>query len=90
MCGKNYLEEQLRGKFAVLDDPASNQQLRQAIDKSLELVDRRYHTSFRQDQDLANALMMHVAPLLQRLYTGHQLEIRLLRIFTRNMPMYLM
>lgn len=71
---KNYLEEQLRGKFAVLDDPASNQQLRQAIDKSLELVDRRYHTSFRQDQDLANALMMHVAPLLQRLYTGHQLE----------------
>ncbi|MBU5583941.1 transcription antiterminator, partial [Enterococcus sp. S181_ASV_20] len=57
---KNYLEEQLRGKFAVLDDPASNQQLRQAIDKSLELVDRRYHTSFRQDQDLANALMMHV------------------------------
>lgn len=71
---KNYLEEQLRGKFAVLDDPASNQQLRQAIDKSLELVDRRYHTCFRQDQDLANALMMHVAPLLQRLYTGHQLE----------------
>lgn len=71
---KNYLEEQLRGKFAVLDDPASNKQLRQAIDKSLELVDRRYHTSFRQDQDLANALMMHVAPLLQRLYTGHQLE----------------
>lgn len=71
---KNYLEEQLRGKVAVLDDPASNQQLRQAIDKSLELVDRRYHTSFRQDQDLANALMMHVAPLLQRLYTGHQLE----------------
>ena len=71
---KNYFEEQLRGKFAVLDDPASNQQLRQAIDKSLELVDRRYHTSFRQDQDLANALMMHVAPLLQRLYTGHQLE----------------
>lgn len=71
---KNYLEEQLRGKFAVLDDPASNQQLRQAIDKSLELVDRRYHTSFRQDQDLANALIMHVAPLLQRLYTGHQLE----------------
>jgi lichenan operon transcriptional antiterminator len=42
---KNYLEEQLRGKFAVLDDPASNQQLRQAIDKSLELVDRRYQIS---------------------------------------------
>ena len=71
---KNYLEEQLRGKFAVLDDAASNQQLKQAIDKALEHVDRRYHTHFREDQDLANALLMHVAPLQQRLYTGHQLE----------------
>lgn len=71
---KNYLEEQLRGKFTVLDDAASNRQLASAIQKALELVDRRYHTSFRQDQDLANALLMHVAPLLQRLYTGHQLE----------------
>ncbi|MGG5372506.1 BglG family transcription antiterminator [Enterococcus sp. AZ196] len=71
---KNYLEEQLRGKFAVLDDAASNQQLKQAIEKALEHVDRRYHTKFREDQDLANALLMHVAPLLQRLYTGHQLE----------------
>ena len=71
---KNYLEEQLRGKFAVLDDAASNRQLKQAIDKALEHVDRRYHTHFREDQDLANALLMHVAPLQQRLYTGHQLE----------------
>lgn len=71
---KKYLEEQLRGKFTVLDDPASNQQLKPAIEKALEQVDRRYHTHFREDQDLANALLMHVAPLLQRLYTGHQLE----------------
>ncbi|MGM0169201.1 lichenan operon transcriptional antiterminator [Enterococcus sp. AZ135] len=71
---KKYLEEQLRGKFTVLDDPASNQQLKLAIEKALEQVDRRYHTHFREDQDLANALLMHVAPLLQRLYTGHQLE----------------
>lgn len=71
---KNYLDKQLRGKFTVLDDAASNRQLASAIQKALELVDRRYHTSFRQDQDLANALLMHVAPLLQRLYTGHQLE----------------
>lgn len=71
---KKYLEEQLRGKFTVLDDPTSNQQLKPAIEKALEQVDRRYHTHFREDQDLANALLMHVAPLLQRLYTGHQLE----------------
>lgn len=71
---KNYLHEQLRGKFSVLDDRTSNQQLKQAIEKTLELVDLRYHTQFRTDQELGNALLMHVAPLLQRLYTGHQLD----------------
>ncbi|MDT2596941.1 PRD domain-containing protein [Enterococcus dongliensis] len=71
---ENYLEEQLRGKFTVLENTAENQQLEQVIEKALERVDRRYHTQFRKDQDLTNALLMHVAPLLQRLYTGHQLE----------------
>lgn len=71
---KNYLEEQLRGKFTVLENGDGNQQLKQAIEKALEHVDRQYHTEFRKDQGLANALLMHVAPLLQRLYTGHQLE----------------
>lgn len=71
---KNYLEEQLRGKFTVLEDAASNRALKQAIGKALEHVDSQYHTHFHKDQDLANALLMHVAPLLQRLYTGHQLE----------------
>lgn len=71
---KNYLEEQLRGKFAVLDDVENNQQLKQAIEKALDFVDRRYQTHFHGDQALTNALLMHVAPLLQRLYTGHQLE----------------
>jgi lichenan operon transcriptional antiterminator len=71
---KNYLQEQLRGKFSVLDDRTSNQQLKQAIEKTLEYVDWRYQTHFRKDQDLSNALLMHVAPLLQRLYTGHQLD----------------
>ncbi|MDU5509302.1 BglG family transcription antiterminator [Enterococcus gilvus] len=71
---KRYLEEQLRGKFAVLDDVVSNQSLRSSIEKALDFVDRQYHTQFRNDQELANALLMHVAPLLQRLYTGHQLE----------------
>lgn len=71
---KHYLEEQLRGKFNVLEAADGNQQLKQAIEKALEHVDRHYHTAFREDQDLANALLMHVAPLLQRLYTGHQLE----------------
>lgn len=71
---KNYLKEQLRGKFTVLKNQASNQQLAAAIKKALELVDRQYHTQFHTDQELANALLMHVAPLLQRLYTGHQLE----------------
>lgn len=71
---KNYLEEQLRGKFTVLENGDGNQQLKQAIEKALEYVDRQYHTEFRKDQGLANALLMHVAPLLQRLYTGHQLE----------------
>ncbi|WP_407857344.1 BglG family transcription antiterminator [Enterococcus hailinensis] len=71
---KNYLEEQLHGKLTVLNDPVSNNQLKQAIDKAMEHVDRKYHTHFQKDQDLANALLMHVAPLLQRLYTGHQLE----------------
>lgn len=71
---KNYLEEQLRGKFTVLENGDGNQQLKQAIEKALEHVDRKYHTEFRKDQGLANALLMHVAPLLQRLYTGHQLE----------------
>ncbi|MDT2758957.1 BglG family transcription antiterminator [Enterococcus xiangfangensis] len=71
---KKYLEEQLRGKLTVLENSAGNQQLEQAIGKALEHVDRLYHTHFRNDQDLANALLLHVAPLLQRLYTGHQLE----------------
>lgn len=71
---KKYLEEQLRGKLTVLENTAGNQQLEQAIEKALEHVDRLYHTHFRNDQDLANALLLHVAPLLQRLYTGHQLE----------------
>lgn len=71
---KNYLEEQLRGKFTVLKNEASNQQLKEAMDKALEQVDRQYHTAFRNDQDLVNALLLHVAPLLQRLYSGHQLE----------------
>ncbi|MGO3610360.1 MAG: BglG family transcription antiterminator [Enterococcus sp.] len=74
LAEKNYLEEQLRGKFTVLNNQASNQQLQEAIQKALELVDYRYHTRFQHDEELSNALLMHVAPLLQRLYTGHQLE----------------
>lgn len=48
----------------------------------MEHVDRQYHTEFRKDQGLANALM-HVAPLLQRLYTDISWKILSLKIFTQ-------
>ncbi|MGM0240176.1 BglG family transcription antiterminator [Enterococcus sp. AZ103] len=71
---KIYLKEQLRGKFTVLKNQTDNHHLVDKIHQALKIIDRRYQTSFSSDQELANALLMHVAPLLQRLYTGHQLE----------------
>lgn len=81
---KDYLLEQLRGKITVLDDEESNQRLRAAIAGALNQLDEKYKTRFSKDLELQNALLLHVSPLLQRLYTGHQLDNPLIEdIYTR-------
>ncbi len=81
---KTYLKEQLRGKITVLNDESATIHLTESITDALHVIDQSYHTDFSQDETLTTALNLHIAPLLQRLYTGHQLENPIIEdIYTR-------
>lgn len=69
-----YLSRQLFGKIVTLNDVQQHQALATTIEQALAQIDHKYQTDFLADQELIDALTLHVAPLLQRLYVGRQLE----------------
>lgn len=69
-----YLSRQLFGKILTFNDPKQHQILTRAIRQALQQIDEKYRTIFHKDTELIDALAFHVAPLLQRLYMGHQIE----------------
>lgn len=69
-----YLSRQLFGKIVTLNDVQQHRELTKAVEQALTQIDHKYQTAFLADQELIDALTLHVAPLLQRLYVGRQLE----------------
>ncbi|MBL1229179.1 BglG family transcription antiterminator [Enterococcus sp. BWB1-3] len=81
---KNYLTRQLYGKMLAVNELTKYDDLRRYIEQSLKVIDHKYHTFFSHDEELSGALILHVAPLLQRLYGGHQLENPIIEdVYTR-------
>jgi Transcriptional antiterminator len=79
-----YLCQQLHGKMLVIHEFTQYEQLCTYIEQALQAVDARYQTNFHADGELQEALALHMAPLLQRLYTGHQLENPMIEdVYTR-------
>ena len=79
-----YLSQQLHGKMLVIHEFTQYEQLCTYIEQALEATDQRYQTRFAEDVELKEALALHVAPLMQRLYTGHQLENPMIEdVYTR-------
>ncbi|MBP1046199.1 BglG family transcription antiterminator [Enterococcus sp. BWM-S5] len=79
-----YLSQQLYGKMLAVNEFAQYDELYGYIGQALSTIDEKYHTMFSQDRELKEALTLHVAPLLQRLYTGHQLENPIIEdVYTR-------
>lgn len=79
-----YLSQQLYGKMLAVNEFAQYDKLYSYISQALSEIDEKYHTMFSEDQELKDALTLHVAPLLQRLYTGHQLENPIIEdVYTR-------
>ncbi|MBL1227319.1 BglG family transcription antiterminator [Enterococcus sp. BWR-S5] len=79
-----YLSQQLYGKMLAVNEFGQYDKLYGYISQALGTIDEKYHTMFAQDQELKDALTLHVAPLLQRLYTGHQLENPIIEdVYTR-------
>ena len=84
MNEQKYLSKQLYGKIIAVDELAESDELFKYITQALKIVDSKYHTLFNQDTELKDALTLHVAPLLQRLYGGHQLENPIIEdVYTR-------
>ncbi|MGX7149972.1 BglG family transcription antiterminator [Enterococcus ureasiticus] len=80
----NYLKNLLEEKTGFLKDVDVNKHLEQKIQNALEEIDRKYHTNFQKDDELTNALLSHMAPLMQRLNTNQQLENPIIEsIYTR-------
>ncbi|WP_086350624.1 BglG family transcription antiterminator [Candidatus Enterococcus clewellii] len=79
-----YLSQQLYGKMLAVHEFAQYDKLYSYISQALSEIDEKYYTMFNEDQELKDALTLHVAPLLQRLYTGHQLENPIIEdVYTR-------
>ncbi|MGC6769458.1 BglG family transcription antiterminator [Enterococcus sp. LJL128] len=81
---KIYLSRQLYGKMLAVNEFSQYDELHGYIDQALAEIDQKYRTHFYQDKELKEALALHVAPLLQRLYVGHQLENPIIEdVYTR-------
>lgn len=69
-----YLSQQLFGKIVTISDPNQHAELKKLVYDTLRQLDVKYQTIFHQDKDLVDALTLHCAPLLQRLYINRQLD----------------
>lgn len=67
-----YLKTQMIGKLSYVE-VEEEQHLKMMIDQSLSKVDKTYQTKFRDDKELQDFLLIHVATLFKRLSTNHQL-----------------
>lgn len=67
-----YLKKQMVGKLSFVES-SQEQLLQRRIRQALIKVDESYQTNFREDEELQNFLLIHVATLFKRLTTNHQL-----------------
>lgn len=67
-----YLKTQMIGKLSYVEVEEESK-LKRMIDQALKRVDETYRTEFRDDKELQDFLLIHVATLFKRLSTNHQL-----------------
>jgi len=71
----SYLAVHISAKtFTMTIDSREKDTLLHVINEILKQLDKEFLTFFGKDVDLANALLLHMYPLLQRLYYNLQLE----------------
>ncbi|MHC5227780.1 BglG family transcription antiterminator [Enterococcus sp. LJL99] len=81
---RNYLKELLQEKIVRLNGEIEKQEFKERIQLALEAIDSKYHTNFQQDTELSNALLVHMAPLIQRLNLKQPLENPIIEsVYTR-------
>ncbi|MFV0561015.1 MAG: BglG family transcription antiterminator [Enterococcus sp.] len=86
---KAYLAIQLQGKINNLLDDASYRTLKKRIVETLSILDHSYRTSFVTDSELIDSLILHIAPLKQRILNGNQLENPIIDdIYSRYAPIF--
>lgn len=64
---RDYLSAQIAGKTSIDNlSMAEQSQIEELLDKALMTIDSQFLTRFEKDQELRNALLLHIYPLLQR------------------------
>ncbi|GJM75773.1 hypothetical protein HMSSN036_79890 [Paenibacillus macerans] len=82
-----YLALHLSGKTIVQHiGDEEKAELRAGMSRILQRLDEEFLTDFNRDEELREALLMHMFPLLNRLYYNLQLKIRWWKTCTANTP----